>query len=154
MFYLKSLRYSVGAYHLPAVHSAYQLRAPTTWLSRFTGYLQRVLTYEEPAHQARARTLIPFAKLHSLALQRLKAQKEEEEAAAKQGEVYASKSTEAQDKVPPLVTATTSGTASVGKEAVEKVVDKEGAAGTNKNAAKPFDHNVRSHDCSVCSVLF
>lgn len=141
---------TVIAYHLPAVYSAYQLRAPTTWLSRFTGYLQRVLTYEEPAHQARARTLIPFAKLHSLALQRLKAQKEEEEAAAaKQGEVDASKSTEAQDKVPPLVTAAASGTASVGKGAVEKVVDKEGAAGTNKNAAKPFDHSVRSHDCSV-----
>lgn len=42
------------------------------WLGRFTGYLQRVLTYEDPVHQAKARVLIPIGKLHSLALQRLK----------------------------------------------------------------------------------
>ena len=42
------------------------------WLNRFSGYLQRVLTYEDPVHQAKARSLIPVTKLHSLAFQRLK----------------------------------------------------------------------------------
>jgi len=42
------------------------------WLNRYTGYLQRVLTYEDPVHQAKARSLIPIPKLHIKALHRLK----------------------------------------------------------------------------------
>ena len=42
------------------------------WLNRFSGYLQRVLSYEDPQHQAKARSLIPIPKLNSQASRRLK----------------------------------------------------------------------------------
>uniref|UniRef100_A0A6A7FUE5 Peptide-N(4)-(N-acetyl-beta-glucosaminyl)asparagine amidase n=3 Tax=Hirondellea gigas TaxID=1518452 RepID=A0A6A7FUE5_9CRUS len=50
----------------------HKLRPSIQWLSRFTGYLQRVLSYEDPVHQARARSLIPVARLHGQALVALK----------------------------------------------------------------------------------
>ncbi|XP_018015644.1 peptide-N(4)-(N-acetyl-beta-glucosaminyl)asparagine amidase isoform X2 [Hyalella azteca] len=52
--------------------SPYKLQPHQRWLSRFQGYLQRVLTYEDPVNQAKARSLIPMARLHSAANTQLK----------------------------------------------------------------------------------